>query len=34
MKDLTSKYFLHIKQGTLGSEYGAGLFYKTENEKN
>lgn len=25
--DQTSKYYLHIKQGTPGSEYGAGLFY-------
>jgi Right handed beta helix region len=33
IEDQTSKYFLHIKQGTLGSEYGAGIFYKTENEK-
>ncbi len=26
IEDQTSKYFLHIKNGTLGAEYGAGLF--------
>ncbi len=28
IEDQTSKYFLHIKAGSLGSEYGAGLFKK------
>lgn len=28
IEDQTSKYFLHIKRGSLGSEYGAGLFKK------
>jgi hypothetical protein len=28
IEDQTSKYFLHIKTGSLGSEYGAGLFKK------
>lgn len=27
IEDQTNKKFLHIKEGTLGSEYGAGLFY-------
>lgn len=28
VKDPTSKYYLHIAPGTLGSELGAGLFYQ------
>ncbi|MDO9553870.1 hypothetical protein [Rhodonellum sp.] len=28
VKDPTSKYYLHLKPGSLGSELGAGLFYK------
>jgi hypothetical protein len=28
VEDQTSKYFLHIKAGTLGSNLGAGLFMK------
>jgi hypothetical protein len=32
-EDQTSRYYLQIKPGTLGTSYGAGLFYKSSNEK-
>lgn len=32
-KDQTSKYYLQLKPGTLGTSYGAGLFYNSSNEK-
>jgi hypothetical protein len=32
-EDQTSPYYLQLKPGTLGTTYGAGLFYKSSNEK-
>ncbi len=32
-EDQTSRYYLQLKPGTLGTSYGAGLFYKLSNEK-
>mgnify|MGYP000001540810 FL=1 len=32
-EDQTSRYYLQLKPGTLGTSYGAGLFYKSSNEK-
>ncbi len=33
VEDQTSRYYLQLKPGTLGTSYGAGLFYKTKYEK-
>ncbi len=32
-EDQTSRFYLQLKPGTLGTSYGAGLFYKSSHEK-
>jgi hypothetical protein len=32
-EDQTSRFYLQLKPGTLGTTYGAGLFYRSSHEK-